>query len=63
LLQCHFCLSSRAEFASIPTSGSDWAARASALMGRFWLGERFGGHRWLGLATLIGGCLLISVAK
>ncbi len=34
-----------------------------ALMGRFWLGEPFEGHRWLGLALLLVGCLLVSLAK
>ena len=33
-----------------------------ALMGKFWLGEDFGGHKWLGLAILLGGCVLISMA-
>ena len=36
---------------------------ASALMGRFWLGEHFGGHRWVGLGVLLAGCIMVSLAR
>jgi drug/metabolite transporter (DMT)-like permease len=35
----------------------------SALMGKFWLDERFSGHRWAGLIVLLGGCVLVSLAS
>jgi drug/metabolite transporter (DMT)-like permease len=35
----------------------------SALMGKFWLGERFSGHRWAGLVVLLAGCMLVSLAS